>query len=404
MTPRLRDPARLAGSRLLRVQTDDRLVALTRDGNEVAFAAIVDRYRPALERYAERLVGRSRAEDAVQQAFVNAHRAMLRDDREIALKAWLYRITHNAALNLLRGSVDVVELDDATFGPSATSMAANGEIEDVVLLHARLRETLDAIARLPAPQRDAILLREMEGRSHEEIALALGITSGAARQHVMRARSALRAAATAITPYPFISHLTTSPAANDAARTAGEVVAGAGAGAVAVKLTAGFVATGAVVSALALPGTGPGEPVRTAPPAAAQHEDAEPARAGRPGIVQIVPAAATVRAADAAPARPAPARRTSRSGRSEREDREDRDSTDRGVRDEDARDEDRHGGDEEGESTPTSGGDDDREDAPEKVDGDAREAESPEPIEPEPDSSSGSGTDGTPELETDEHD
>jgi len=266
MTPRFSDTARLTGSRLLRLQSDERLVALSRDGNEVAFAAIVDRYRPALERHAERIVGPSRAEDAVQQAFVNAHRTMLRDDREIQLQAWLHTITHNAALNLLRTVRNEIQLDDETFGPPATAMAATGAIEEVVELRARLRETLDRIAGLPAPQRDAILLRELEGRSHDEIALALGVTSGAARQHLMRARNALRTAATAITPYPLVWRLTVSMAqGTDAARSATEVAAAAGVGAGAMKLTAGLAAAGALASAIAIPGIRPEAPVQRTP-------------------------------------------------------------------------------------------------------------------------------------------
>ena len=359
MTPRFRDPARLAGSRLLRLQSDERLVALSRDGHEAAFAAIVDRYRPALERYAERIVGRSRAEDAVQQAFVNAHHAMLRDDREIQLKAWLYRITHNAALNMLRTVHDEVELDDATYGPPATAMAASGAIEDVVELHARLRETLDTISSLPAPQRDALLLRELEGRSHDEIALALGITSGAARQHVMRARVALRAAASAVTPYPLISHLATSLSQSPTATATGaEILGGTGVGAIAIKLTAGFAATGALVSALAVPVIRSDAPTRGTPPAVAgQHDDA--VRTGDPKPSVAIVHATRTASATAGRARGTPT--TTRTG-SAREDRDERDE--REDEDEDRRasthDGSGHDGGDDREDR-RSGGDDNRE-------------------------------------------
>jgi hypothetical protein len=82
MQPRLLDhPLRLAGASLLRLQSDARLVALARDGHAPAFAAIVDRYRGALVRYCARLLGSERAEDAVQQALLNAHIAMNDTDR-----------------------------------------------------------------------------------------------------------------------------------------------------------------------------------------------------------------------------------------------------------------------------------------------------------------------------------
>jgi len=238
----------------LRVQSDERLVDLTRDGYEAAFSAIVDRYRGALERYAGRIVGESRAEDAVQQAFANAHRALMRDDRPIALKAWLYRITHNASLNQLRAIRDEVALDDETLGRPATAMAATHDTTSVAELQARLRETLDLIAALPATQRDALLLAELEGRSHEEIALALDIPSATVRHRVMQARTTLRAAVSAVVPYPIAAQLAGAAASStESARTAAELAAGAGAGAVAMKFTAGLTATGAVLTVLALP-------------------------------------------------------------------------------------------------------------------------------------------------------
>src|SRR5438270_11266233 len=191
MSPQLlRSPARLASASLLRVQSDERLVELARDGHERAFEAIVERYRPALDRYATRLVGPSRGEDAVQQAFVNAHRALISEsDRKIELRPWLYRIVHNAALNALRSS-----RDEQLLGDEAERLPLSDDMFD---RRERLREALDAVAALPEKQRDAILLRELEGRSHDEIALALGMSAGAARQQIFRARAALRAAATA---------------------------------------------------------------------------------------------------------------------------------------------------------------------------------------------------------------
>jgi RNA polymerase sigma factor (sigma-70 family) len=231
MQPRLlKHPARLAGASLLRLQDDNRLVALAREGHDPAFAAIVDRYGPALQRYCARLLGPGRAEDAVQQAFVNAHAAMRATDQELALKPWLYRIAHNASLNILRASKgEETALDMEHAGAAQTA--------DVVELREQLRETLASIQALPSAQRDALLLRELEGRSHEEIALALGITAGGARQHLHRARMSLRAAASAITPYPVLTRILNA-AADGGARSADLVSgAGMGVGAGAVKAT-----------------------------------------------------------------------------------------------------------------------------------------------------------------------
>src|SRR4051812_48086215 len=242
MSPRLlRSPARLASVSLLRAQTDERLVALARQGHEQAFATIVERYRTPLERYAARLVGPSRGEDAVQQAFVNAHSALIsHPEKTIELRPWLYRIVHNTSLNALRATRDEQPLGDDT--------DRLGLSDDAIERRELLREALEAVAALPAGQRDAILLRELEGRSHEEIALALGVSAGAARQQIFRARAALRAAATAITPTPLLVR-TLEMATSSASSGGADIAAGAGAGLTAVlaKAGAGVLVTGAVV-------------------------------------------------------------------------------------------------------------------------------------------------------------
>src|SRR6478609_3719704 len=87
---------------LLRTQSDERLVQLARAGHERAFDAIVERYRKPLVRFCSRILPDSRCEDAVQQAFINAHASLLTSDEDVQLKPWLYAITRNAALNLLR--------------------------------------------------------------------------------------------------------------------------------------------------------------------------------------------------------------------------------------------------------------------------------------------------------------
>ena len=115
MTPRaLIEPARLAGGALLRSQSDERLVDLVRAGNDRAFEAIVHRYRRALLRYCRRLLPAGRAEDAVQQAFLNAYRALRADDRAIDLRPWLYRVAHNAALNTLRAGARAEGTEELT--------------------------------------------------------------------------------------------------------------------------------------------------------------------------------------------------------------------------------------------------------------------------------------------------
>jgi DNA-directed RNA polymerase specialized sigma24 family protein len=93
--------ARIVLGPALRTQSDKRLVALVREGYETAFEEIVRRYGKGLGRYAAAIVG-SRSEDVTQDAFSKALLALRRDDAEIELRPWLYRIVRNTALNDLR--------------------------------------------------------------------------------------------------------------------------------------------------------------------------------------------------------------------------------------------------------------------------------------------------------------
>jgi RNA polymerase sigma factor (sigma-70 family) len=239
MTPRsLLAPARLAGRPVLRSQSDERLVDLVRAGSEPAFEAIVARYRGPLLRYCRRILPDTRAEDAVQQTFVNAFAALHRDDAHIDLRPWLYRIAHNTALNALRDrALAHAELDEQIDGVERPDQAVERS-------HG-LREVISAVQALPERQRDAVVLRELEGRSYEEIAGELGVSGGAVRQLLNRARTTLRAGLTAITPTPLLIRLGSEEGEPTAARIS-ELVGAGGAGALATKVAATALVTGAV--------------------------------------------------------------------------------------------------------------------------------------------------------------
>src|SRR5918912_3283943 len=219
---RLIDPARLAGAALLHTQSDERLVDLSRAGNDRAFEAIVSRYRRPLLRYCRRLLPPERAEDAVQQAFLNAYRAIGAGESELNLRPWLYRIAHNSALNSLRQSGwSYEEIDESFDGVQQPPQA--------VEQRERIKEIVSAVQDLPERQRDAVVLRELEGRSYEEIALELGVTGGAVRQLLNRARTNLRAAATAATPFDAVAWLASrGPAETSIGERVAEATAGAG--------------------------------------------------------------------------------------------------------------------------------------------------------------------------------
>jgi len=285
---------------LLRTQSDARLVALAREGHERAFEAIVERYRRQLLRACRRLLPDARAEDALQQALVAAWRGLERGDEVRELRPWLHRIAHNTALNLLRQSgYDYEELQESL------RIADAGEEE--LERRAVVRQTLQGLASLPPRQREALLAIAVEGRSQDEVAGELGLSTGAVRQLVHRARSALRAAATALVPPPVVAWAAaTAPRGELPARIA-ELTAGAGgAGATAVLAKAGTVVVlaGGAVAGPALVerrGGGPQDPAAAAA-SAPEAQRAAPRRspAGSAGV--------TVAAQTAAPRTSAPRR------------------------------------------------------------------------------------------------
>ena len=175
-------------------QSDDRLVTLARSGSERAWSEITRRYRRQLRSYCGRFVGSSRAEDAVQQTFLQAFLA-LRDgaQRDIALRAWLYRIAHNCSIDLLRKGTPEYEQLDLEYDGVAQPPTLFEQREEVRRLVARMRD-------LPAAQRQALALRELEGRSYEEISAQLGHSGSGVRQLIFRARTTLRNGAAAVLP------------------------------------------------------------------------------------------------------------------------------------------------------------------------------------------------------------
>ena len=184
---------------------------------------IVDRYRKPLQRYCERALPRSRAEDVVQQVLTKAWCA-LQDGTEVrSLKPWLYRIAATTVLETARApGYDYDELK--------RSLTASGEPETELEQQAIIRKTLASLAALPDAQREALLRDAFEGQSRAQIADALGVSEGAVRQLLHRARATLRTAATAITPLPFVSWL----AAGGPAPAAGTAIEGGAAGTIAL--------------------------------------------------------------------------------------------------------------------------------------------------------------------------
>ena len=208
----------------LKLQSDERLVKLAREAHEPAFDAIVERYRGPLERYAARMAGPGRAEDLVQHAFTRLYLFLCEDERSLVLGPWLYRVTRNAAINAARerSHEEISENYDGVPQPP-----------QVAEQRAHLRLVMGGLADLPERQRVAMVRRELEGRSYEEVAEELGVSGVGARQLVSRARIRLRDTAGLLIPLPLLrlGDLGAASGAGAAAGGAGAVAAGgAGAG------------------------------------------------------------------------------------------------------------------------------------------------------------------------------
>ncbi len=180
-------------SPLLKLQGDAKLIAMARSGNPGAFETIVDRYQGRLLGFCRQMLGSTEdAEDVLQEVFVNAYRAMLRDEREINLRPWLYRIARNRCLNHLRKpTADAQESMDMVPAVEASSTAER--------VHNReeFRQLLVDVQKLPETQRSALLLREMDALSYEEIAAAMDTTVPSVKSLLVRARISLAEASQA---------------------------------------------------------------------------------------------------------------------------------------------------------------------------------------------------------------
>jgi RNA polymerase sigma factor (sigma-70 family) len=172
---------------LLRLRSDDHLVALFRMGYDEAFRAIHDRYRQRLFAYTRQMLGGSRsdAEDVLQDVFLRAYGALRNDDRPVTLRAWLYRVAHNRCIDHLRRPVPAAaEVYDLSRPPEHDPPDETERRED-------LRRLVQDVQRLPEQQRSALLMRELDGLTYAELADALRTSIPAIKSLLVRARIGL---------------------------------------------------------------------------------------------------------------------------------------------------------------------------------------------------------------------
>ena len=163
-------------------------MSLFRGGNDDAFRVIHDRYRQRLHAYSRQMLAGSvaDAEDVVQEIFVRAYGGLRSSDRELALRAWLYRIAHNRCIDEIRRpqpiATEAIEELTATAAPDPM---ARIEQRDA------LRRLIADVRRLPEQQRSALLMRELGGMPYADVAQALAVSVPAVKSLLVRARVGL---------------------------------------------------------------------------------------------------------------------------------------------------------------------------------------------------------------------
>src|SRR3954471_11298868 len=178
---------------LLRLQSDERLIVLVRRGHHAAFETLVARYQARLLAFCRHMLGsREDAEDVLQEVFAAAFNAILGDDRAINVRPWLYRIARNRSLNHLRRvqPIGVDSMDVHLSEGGATTADKVHRREDFRLLVADVQD-------LPETQKTALLLREIDALSYEQIAEAMETTIPSVKSLLVRARVSLAEAAEA---------------------------------------------------------------------------------------------------------------------------------------------------------------------------------------------------------------
>jgi RNA polymerase sigma factor (sigma-70 family) len=180
-------------SPLLKLRSDEQLVAMTRRGNQAAFETLVQRYQGRLQAFCQHMLrSKEDAEDVLQEVFAASYNALLADNRPINTRPWLYRIARNRCLNHLRkprpsgqDSMDIFERDNGT------------STADTVHRREEFRQIVADVGLLPETQRSALLLREIDALSYEQIAEAMDTTVPSVKSLLVRARVSLAEAAEA---------------------------------------------------------------------------------------------------------------------------------------------------------------------------------------------------------------
>ncbi|NLY50156.1 MAG: sigma-70 family RNA polymerase sigma factor [Firmicutes bacterium] len=176
---------------------DEALVRQSRQGSEEAFRLLVERYQAKIYNLAYRLLGNPEdASDLTQEVFCRVYVKLPAFRGEASLSTWVYRIANNLCLDELRrrGRRPQVSLDASLSGeqpPREVTSSDPGPAE-LSLRRASLARLQELIAALPLEQKTAVVLRDIQGLSYEEMAQVLGCSLGTVKSRLNRARRTLR--------------------------------------------------------------------------------------------------------------------------------------------------------------------------------------------------------------------
>ena len=179
-------------------QIDQQLVERVQQGDKQAFGLLVTKYQRKLSRLLSRMIrDPAEVEDVVQEAFIKAYRALSSFRGESAFYTWLYRIGINTAKNYLvslgrrASSRSDVQSEDAEGFEDAEQLRDIDTPERLMMSRQVVEAVDEAMDHLPEELRMAIVLREIEGLSYEEIAATMGCPIGTVRSRIFRARDAI---------------------------------------------------------------------------------------------------------------------------------------------------------------------------------------------------------------------
>ncbi|HUB76927.1 MAG TPA: sigma-70 family RNA polymerase sigma factor [Solirubrobacteraceae bacterium] len=164
-----------------------------RAGSDDAFRVIHERYHARLLAYARQMLRGSGgdAEDALQDVFVRAFRALRASNRPVLLRAWLYRIAHNRCIDELRRPVPIPAALELDARPAIASAGAGQDPSVQAERSEAVARLVADVRTLPVGQRSALLMREVQGMSYQELAETLGLTVPAVKSLLLRARTGL---------------------------------------------------------------------------------------------------------------------------------------------------------------------------------------------------------------------